>query len=144
LEGQSRSEFEKFDDKEFTKPQHLEELKLIYSTIRTISRRGAKERFFRFEERAFALPGRVEEEHMDANPDDFGIRVYCGILAMDVVLLLGGDIKTKRSAKDCPNVKPHFELAQRIMRAFNKAMEDGFIRIVDGRVEMDSDYELEI
>jgi hypothetical protein len=144
LEGQSRSEFEKFVDKEFVKPQHLKEQEIIYSTIRTISRRGAQERYFRSEAPAFALPGRVDQEHMDDNPDDYGIRLYCGILAVDLVLLLNGDVKTKLDPKNCPNVSSHFQLAQKIVRALMKANADGFVRFVDGNIEIDDEYEIEI
>lgn len=144
LEGESRSEFEKFDDKEFVKPHHLKEQEIIYSTIQNIGRRGAKERYFRPEGPAFALPGKVEREHMAANPDDFGVRLYCGILALDLVLLLNGDIKTKLDPKECPNVRPHFQLAQKIVRALIKAKADGFIQFIDGKIEMDDGYEIEI
>lgn len=144
LEGQSRSEFEKFDDKEFVKPHHIKEQQIIYSTIKSIGRRGAKERYFRSERAAFALPGKIDQEHMDANSDDYGVRLYCGILALDLVLVLNGDIKTQLDPEECPNVRSHFQLAQRIVRALMKAKANGFIRFIDGRIDIDDDYEIEI
>jgi hypothetical protein len=144
LEGEALSEFDKFDEKEFPEPHHQEELQIIYSTIRQISKRGAKTYYFRHEGPAFALPGKVDQEQMDANPDDYGLRLYCGILAPDLVLLLNGDIKTEQDPRQCPNVGPHFRLALRIVRALMKAWEDGFIRFTDGKVDIDDEYEIEI
>jgi hypothetical protein len=59
------------------------------------------------------------------------------------VLLLNGDVKTKLDPKECPNVRYHFQLAQKIVRALIKAKGDGFIRFIDGKIEMDEGYEIE-
>ena len=138
------SEFEKFDEKTFTKPHHIREQQIIYKTIEQVGRRGAKEFYFRPESGAHALPGQVDQDLMDANPDDFGIRVYCGLLREDLVLLLNGDVKTKLDPNDCPNVGPHFRLAKRLVNALLKAEREGFIRFTSGGIEMDDDYEFEI
>jgi len=144
LGSSALSEFEKFDEKTFTKPHHIREQQIIYKTIEQVGRRGAKEFYFRPESGAHALPGQVDQDLMDANPDDFGIRVYCGLLREDLVLLLNGDVKTKLDPNDCPNVGPHFRLAKRLVNALLKAEREGFIRFTSGGIEMDDDYEFEI
>ena len=138
------SEFEKFDSKEFSKPQHIEELQIIYKTIAEIDKRGAKSFYFRHEGPAFALPGRVDKRLMDSNRDDFGIRLYCGLLRQDLALLLNGGIKTRLDPKLCPNVGPHFRNAVNLVKALLKAENDGFVRFTRAGIEMDEDFEIEI
>jgi len=140
----SLSEFEKFDRKEFPKLQHMRELQIIYKTIEKIGERGAKSFFFRHEGPAFALPGKVDQELIDSNPDDFGIRLYCGLLRPDLVLLLNGGIKTKLNPEDCPNVGPHFRNAVKLVRALLKAENNGFVRFTGSGIEMDEGFEIEI
>jgi hypothetical protein len=138
------SEFEKFDEKDFPQPQHITERQIIYTTIAKIGERGAKPFFFRHEGPAFALPGRVDQTLIELNPDDFGIRLYCGLLRPDLVLLLNGDIKTKQNPNECPNVGPHFRNAVKLMRVLLKAESDDFVRFTSSGIEMDEGFEIEI
>ena len=138
------SEFEKFDEKDFSKPQHVTERQIIYTTITKIGERGAKPFFFRHEGPAFALPGRVDQTLIESNPDDFGIRLYCGLLRPDLVLLLNGGIKTKQNPDECPNVGPHFRNAVKLMRVLLKAESDDFVRFTNSGIEIDEGYEIEI
>lgn len=52
------------------------------------------------------------------------LRLYCLRANESVVFLFNGDIKTKRKAQDCPKVKPHFKLANRLTKAIDKAFID--------------------
>ena len=137
-------EFEKFDEKDFPLPQHITERQIIYATIRKMGERGAKAFYFRPEGPAFALPGRVDPSLIEANPNDFGIRLYCGFLRADLVLLLNGDIKTRLNPKDCPNVGPHFRIAEKLIRVLLKAESDGLVRFTSGGIDLDEGFDIEI
>ncbi|HCY82329.1 MAG TPA: hypothetical protein DHV22_12375, partial [Xanthomarina gelatinilytica] len=41
-----------------------------------------------------------------------------------VVFLFSGDIKTANNAQDCPNVKPHFLLANQLTKAIDEAFKN--------------------
>lgn len=138
------SEFEKFDEKDFPQPQHITERQIIYTTIRKIGERGARPFYFRHEGPAFALPGKVDQTLIESNPGDFGIRLYCGLLRPDLVLLLNGDIKTKRNPDECPNVGPHFRNAVKLVRILLKAESDDFVRFTSFGIEIDEGFEIEI
>jgi hypothetical protein len=138
------SEFEKFDEKDFHLPQHVTERQIIYTTITKIGERGAKPFFFRHEGPAFALPGKVDQALIESNPADFGIRLYCGLLRPDLVILLNGDIKTRHNPDECPNVGPHFRNAVKLIRVLLKAERDDFVRFTSSGIEMDEGFEIEI
>ncbi len=138
------SEFEKFDELELIKHQHITELQIIYATIRKIGQRGAKSFFFRHEGPAFALPGKVDQGLIESNPDDFGIRLYCGLLRPDLVLLLNGGIKTKLNPAECPNVGPHFRNAVNLVRVLLKAENELLIRFTSSGIDMDEGFQIEI
>jgi hypothetical protein len=138
------SEFEKFDNKEFTEQHHLTERQIVYKTIEQIAYRGARPFFFRQEGPAHALPGKVDSSIMDSNPDDFGIRLYCILLREDLVLLLNGDVKTKHDPTQCPLVNRHFKNAKALARVLFKASADGFIRLSEKGIEIDDDFQIEI
>jgi hypothetical protein len=137
-------EFEKFDEKDFPLPQHITERQIIYTTITKIGERGAKPFFFRHEGPAFALPGKVDQALIESNLNDFGLRLYCGLLRPDLVLLLNGDIKTKHNPDECPNVGPHFRNAVKLVRGLLKAESDDFVRFTRSGIEIDEGFEIEI
>jgi hypothetical protein len=49
------------------------------------------------------------------------LRLYTFRANQNVVFLFNGDLKTALYAQDCPNVKPHFELANQITKALDQA-----------------------
>lgn len=110
-------EFEKFEENEF--PKHQEELQIIYNVINQMRKRGAKNYFFKHEGPANALP-KVTQEIIEANKDDFGLRLYCIRLTDNVVILLNGGIKTKIDPTECSNVKEHFNNAIKIAKKLDK------------------------
>ncbi|HEY6083442.1 MAG TPA: hypothetical protein VIU45_08295 [Chitinophagaceae bacterium] len=115
------TEFEIFDAKDF--PNHIEELEIMYATINEMKIRGAKPYYFKPEGPANALP-KVKQKIIVANQKDFGLRLYCIRLTDEVVVLLNGGIKTQRDPKNCPNVKPYFEMAIKIAKVLDKALVD--------------------
>ena len=122
--GEELSEFEKFVDKDF--PEHKEEIEVLYQIIEEIGRRGAKAYYFKFEKSAHALP-KVGREIINANTDDFGIRLYCIRISDELVILLNGNIKTTQLPQDCDNVKGHFSFANKIADQIDKLLAEGEI-----------------
>lgn len=117
---QELTEFELFDGKDF--PDHKKEIQIVYNTLNEIKFRGAKRRYFKFEGSAEALPF-VPFELMDANQDDFGIRLYCKIVSEEILILFNGDVKTVAGrAIACLQVEPHFTLATKIGLRLDKAI----------------------
>lgn len=55
------------------------------------------------------------------------LRLYCLRANESVVFLFNGDIKTDNIAQNCPNVKPHFKLANILTKAIDEAFRDGDI-----------------
>jgi hypothetical protein len=136
------SEFEKFDEKDFS--NHNEELEILYTIIEEMKIRGAKQHYFKFEGPANALP-RVDKIIWDKNHDDFGLRLYCVRLTDNIVILLNGGIKTKRDPKFCPNVSKHFKNAVNIARNIDHALQHQLMRLNNNRIEFtDEEFQFEI
>lgn len=56
------------------------------------------------------------------------LRLYCLRANESVVFLFSGDIKTKNKAQNCPNVKSHFKLANKLTKAIDNAFIGGDIK----------------
>lgn len=52
------------------------------------------------------------------------LRLYCLRVKDSVVVLFNGGIKTRKNAKDCPNVGPHIRQANRITQKINQLFVD--------------------
>tara|TARA_R110002096_G_C14629134_1_gene724754 strand:- start:1899 stop:2423 length:525 start_codon:yes stop_codon:yes gene_type:complete len=72
------------------------------------------------------------------------LRLYCLRANESVVFLFNGDIKTKNKAQYCPNVKPHFKLANRLTKAIDKAFQDKDIVWNDDCTQISCKEDLEI
>ena len=119
------TEIELFDEKDF--PKHQEEIQIIYNVIEAMKTKGARLHYFKTNEGpADALP-RVSQEIMDANKDDYGIRLYCVRLTDNLVILVNGGIKTKIDPTLCNNVSPHFRRTYRIASNLDKLLKGGEI-----------------
>lgn len=89
---------------------------------------GAKHHLFR-PEAAIADASALPPKGKDREPSytELGktkannIRLYCLRANENVVFLFNGDIKTKHYAQDCPNVKKHFDLANKLTKAIDLA-----------------------
>ncbi|WEK36983.1 MAG: hypothetical protein P0Y53_05660 [Candidatus Pseudobacter hemicellulosilyticus] len=137
------SEFEKFDQQEFTRDVHIEELHYLYAIIEEIRKRGAKEYYFKPEGPAKALP-RVTELVKNRNKIDFGIRLYCILVSESLVILLNGGIKTKRNPRDCPNLCTHFDRAIKIAERLQKGLKEGLIYISEQGIQLEEHVEFTI
>lgn len=128
--------FEGFVDKHSV--VNKEKLNHILTWLRVIGNRyGALSHLFRDEKDAAALPPPgtkrepcyIEEDQTASN----NLRLYCHRLNEHVVILFDGDIKTADQAQNCPQVAPHFNLANTLALAIDNALRDGDI-------EWDDDY----
>lgn len=89
---------------------------------------GAKHHLFR-PEAAIADASALPPKGKDREPSytELGkttannIRLYCLRANENVVFLFNGDIKTKHYAQDCPNVKDHFIVANKLTKAIDLA-----------------------
>lgn len=85
--------------------------------------RGAQIEDFRPENRANALPPKGKDrkpvyiEKGKKSPND--LRLYCFYANKYVVFLFNGDIKTTKKAQDCPQVGPHYKMADRLASCIN-------------------------
>ena len=121
--------------KEFMNKHTLENKDKLYHILKWIQvigeKYGAQNRFFRNEANTAdtsALPPQginqepcyVEDGENKAN----NLRLYCLKANRNVVFLFSGDIKTTQKAQDCPNVSKHFNLANALTKAIDKAFRD--------------------
>ena len=118
-----------------------EKLNHIMAWIKVIGEKfGAKENYFRNESETAdtrALPPKGKNrEPIYVETDDTGVeqnasnnlRLYCMRISDNVVFLFSGDIKTADKAQDCKNVRPHFQLANRLTKLIDKALVDKEIK----------------
>jgi len=124
----------------------------ILKWIQVIGKRyGAQSRFFRNE--AFisdtsALPP-IGKDREPSYVEDFenkanNLRLYCLRANEHVVFLFNGDIKTAGKAQDCPNVRKHFLLANKLSKAINDAfINKDIIWIESGTlIDVEPDFKL--
>lgn len=124
----------------------------ILKWIQVIGKKyGAQQIFFRneaYDADASALPPKgkdrkpcyIEKGKKTANT----LRLYCLRASERVVFLYSGDIKTEKQAQNCPNVQPHFTLANQLTKAIDEAFKNKDIKwIEDGTlIETDNDFKL--
>ena len=74
------------------------------------------------------------------------LRLYTFRLNESVVFLFNGALKTSHYAQDCPNVAPHFEMANELTAALQAALEEKEIRWIDDftQIEFEQDFKLEL
>jgi hypothetical protein len=124
LEGQELTEFEKFDAKDFSDPDHQKQLNIIRGIIQRMGLRMAKPWNFREEEDASALPGKGDvPRKFITKSKDFGIRLYCVRISDSIVILLNGDLKTHQKPKLCDRVRPHFNLAVQLAKKITSSIQ---------------------
>jgi hypothetical protein len=148
----------RFSDKDLTefgrfvmKHKDLIEIKDEYNDlmswikVRLGIQKGAKEGFFRPEGAANALPPPHQWLDVDYNEN---LRVYCYRISDHVVFLFNGGVKTKKSrtAQECKVIKPHFDSANKIVRAIDRAFQSKDICLSEDQKELiiSPNFELEI
>lgn len=112
--------------------KNIDKLYHIQKWIQVIGEKyGAQNRFFRNEAKnadTSALPPKginTEPSYVEYNKKKANnLRLYCLKANTNVVFLFNGDIKTKQKAQECPNVKPHFNLANTLTKAIDNAFKE--------------------
>lgn len=90
---------------------------------------GAREEYFRPEgfrggdARALPPPATVLRGRKT------NLRLYCMRVSSAVVILFGGAEKTARTAQECPQVRPHFLLANQLSILIHQSFQDGTLTI---------------
>ncbi len=144
LEDKGNTEFEDFLERHEHNEDIRQELDELFWWLEQLGTHiGARADYFRPERQAHALPPpyrklrKAQHEHL---------RLYCMRLSDQVVILFNGGVKTAETAQQCPNVKPHFDLANRLAEAIDEAIKDREIEFsAEGdRLEFDDDLEFEI
>lgn len=122
--------------------ENKEKLNHILAWLKKIGKNiGAYENYFRNEANtgdARALPPKGKDrapvyvEYSETTKNDENkpndLRLYCFRASESVVFLFNGDIKTKRYAQDCDNVKKHFKTANLISKLIDEAIINKDIR----------------
>lgn len=128
LEGEADSLFLDFVNKH-TAEEYNEQLAVIRAWLRKLGAEiGAQERYFRFEGSrggdARALPPPAKYLDIECR-----LRLYCMRINEQSVVLFSGAEKTADKAQDCDQVRPHFQLANRLAKAIDQAIREGEITI---------------
>lgn len=100
--------------------------------------KGAKKHYFRHERRADALP--------PSYIHSTDLRLYCFRVSESAVILFNGDLKTEQKAQLCPNVKRHFDLANKLCTQIDELIKEGLI-VLDpesNRLVYEKDFKFQI
>lgn len=132
VEGREQSETDSF----FTRFEQEEllarDLNLLVAWIQEIGqRRGAKARYFRFENAASALPppARIMAE---LGNDYCQFRLYCIRLSDEVVILANGGRKVSQTVQNSPELMTHFRFANKIAQQLMVLSQSGDL-LLDGK-----------
>jgi hypothetical protein len=147
-DGHELSETDKFFDKCRKQPhlvRPLQELAKFLSVI-IASEKGALPDFFRFENKAQALPpsGKYVIESITINYGNFPLRLYCLRITDGIVILFNGGEKTSEDAQE-GKTSMAFHEANRFAERIMEALNEGWIFISkDGRYLESSDGKNEL
>ena len=144
VQGKALTEFEDFCKRMSASKKTKRQLGELNKQIENIGNLyGALDFQFKRENFAERLPSPTYHFFDSDGEADFGIRLYCVRLNDEAVILLNGDLKTAKKVKDCPNCKPHFDLANKLSNTIYNAKKNDDIEI-DGRyILVEDDYLLE-
>lgn len=149
LEGQDLSLYEQFV--KLQTKQNKDKLYHILKWLQVIGKKyGAQNRFFRNEANisdTSALPPTGDKEpHFveHGKKKNNNLRLYCLKANENVVFLYGGDLKTAKKAQNCLNVKPHFDLANKLTKAIDQAFVNKDIRWIEDYSLLEYDEDLKL
>lgn len=143
-EADQPSYFEKFVSKH--QQHNREKLNHILSWLKEIGNVwGARPHLFRDEREAHALPPRGTHREPTfiemGEPVANNLRLYCYRLSESVVFLFDGEVKTADAAQDCPNVRPYFRMANKLVQVIDEYFGQGDIEWNDDRTDIVYDEE---
>lgn len=132
VEGREQSETGAFFSRFEHNSELANDLNLLVAWVQEIGKnRGAKSRYFRFENDATALPppARIMAELGDRY---CRFRLYCVRLTDEVVILANGGRKTSQTVQDSPELMAHFRFANKMARQLIELIQEGEL-VVDGK-----------
>lgn len=139
-EGAKKPEFKDFLDRMLVlgndNPRILEDLKQIRAEIKAIGTKFfAENHRFKKEGKAYALATHYpKRKEMDGI---YGLRLYCVIVSKEIVILVNGGDKTKKKAKDCPNVTMKFHDANHLDSRIREYIKEQSLKIVGPFLEVE-------
>lgn len=132
VEGREQTETDAFFTHFEKDPVLANDLDLLVTWIQEIGQnRGAKSRYFRFENDASALPppARIMAE---LGSSYCQCRLYCIRLSDEIVILANGGRKTSQTVQSSPQLMAHFRFANRMAQQLIELIQTGEL-VLDGK-----------
>jgi len=120
----------------------VKDLNVILKWLQNMGKKyGAREQYFRFENRVSALPPPIRFLETESK-----LRLYCMRLSENAVILFSGAVKTARTAQECPNVRPYFNQANNLSIKIDEAIREKRIQVnhESGRLMIENGFVLEL
>ena len=132
VEGREQAETDAFFTRFENDPVLANDLNLLVTWMQEIGqKRGAKSRYFRFENDASALPppAKIMAE-LGSSYCQF--RLYCIRLSDEIVILANGGLKTSQTVQNSPQLMAHFRFANRMAQQLIELIQAGEL-VLDGK-----------
>ncbi|WP_010521151.1 hypothetical protein [Aquimarina agarivorans] len=149
LDGEGETLYNQFV-KNHENSKSKNKLRHILKWISEIGKKyGAQDRFFRNESciaETHALPpvnAHIAPYFIEKGKKN-NLRLYCLKVNEHVVFLFSGAVKTTLKAQDCEQVKPHFELANKLSKAIHIALKEKDIYWNSDYTLLDCDEDFEL
>ena len=142
VEGKAQAEADSFFARFEENERYEHDLNLLATWIGEIgASRGAKARYFRFENDASALPppARIMAELGD---DYCSLWLYCVRLSDEIVVLANGGLKTGRTVQDSPDLLAKFRFANKMAHQLLDLIQTGEIQLVGKEIVNGEQIEL--
>lgn len=142
VEDRPQSETDAFFSRYESVAELTEDINLLVTWLIEIGqRRGAKARYFRFENDASALP---PPRHIMAElGDDYcQLRLYCVRLSEQVVVLANGGLKIGRTVQDSPELLAKFRFANKMATQLLDLLQSGELKLQGKEIHNLEDIEL--
>lgn len=136
VEGREHSETDSFFTRFENELALANDLNLLVGWIQEIGQsRGAKSRYFRFENAAAALPppARIMAELGNSY---CLFRLYCIRLSDEIVILANGGRKTSQIVQNSPELMTHFRFANKMAQQLIELIQSGEL-VLDGKQIVD-------
>lgn len=139
FDGAESNEFEKFVNNFSGDKGIEEEFSDLLGWLEKLKEYGAREQFFRSEEKAQALPPYVRYLDFKYKRD---LRLYCCRISDKAVFLFNGAIKTANPVQNCPYALPKFREANEIVQAIDQKFKNKELQLTADEELIVKDEEL--
>ena len=140
------SETDDFFQWHFQREDLIEQVRLMALALERLRKYGARSDYFRTEEVARALPRKRMLSLLGWEEDEYCLRLYCYHWSDEIIILMNGGCKTANTAQECPNVRSHFNFANRVARLLKRKQRDKDLKVTQNRLTQwdGSNVELDI